>query len=277
MCGRFALYTPPDQLARLFDAELAAGVPPDDDPHWNIAPTTQVLGLRSAPSDPEPPDHGRPDHGRPARGWSSTSSGGASSRRSPRTPPRGAASSTPGPRPVATRPSFRDAFDHRRMAVLADGFFEWRKGPGKGRQPHYFSRADGRPLAFAGLWADWRDPRPGADDRPTVRSCTIVTTTAGQDMDGVHDRMPVVLAPDVLDRWIDPAGADREELRALLRPPPTGTLVHHPVDQRVGNVRHDDPGLIAPLPPAASSSSTSSPASPPTPAPSSPPTPATLF
>jgi putative SOS response-associated peptidase YedK len=264
MCGRFALYTPPDQLARLFDAELAAGVPPDGDPHWNIAPTTRVLGLRFGH-----PDGGRPDHGRLVVDrfrWGLVPP-------QSKDPAEGSRLFNARAETVATRPSFRDAFDHRRMAVLADGFFEWRKGPGKGRQPHYFSRADGRPLAFAGLWADWRDPRPGAADRPTVRSCTIVTTTAGQDMDGVHDRMPVVLAPDALDRWLLPAGADREELRALLRPGPKGTLVHHPVDQRVGNVRHDDPGLIAPLPPAATSSATSPPAAPPT----SPPAPATLF
>ena len=274
MCGRFALYTPPDQLARLFDAELAAGVPPDDDPHWNIAPTTQVLGLRFGPPDHERPDHERPDHEPPDHGrlvidrfrWGLVPP-------QSKDPAEGSRLFNARAETVATRPSFRDAFDHRRMAVLADGFFEWRKGPGKGRQPHYFCRADGRPLAFAGLWADWRDPRPGAPDRPTVRSCTIVTTTAGQDMDGVHDRMPVVLAPDGLERWLDPVGAGREELRALLRPGPKGTLVHHPVDQRVGNIRHDDPGLIAPLPPAASSS-TSPPTAPPT---SPPPTPATLF
>jgi putative SOS response-associated peptidase YedK len=269
MCGRFALYTPPDQLARLFDAELAAGVPPDGDPHWNIAPTTRVLGLRFGHPDGGQPDGGRPDHGRLVVDrfrWGLVPP-------QSKDPAEGSRLFNARAETVATRPSFRDAFDHRRMAVLADGFFEWRKGPGKGRQPHYFSRADGRPLAFAGLWADWRDPRPGAADRPTVRSCTIVTTTAGQDMDGVHDRMPVVLAPDALDRWLDPAGADREELRALLRPGPKGTLVHHPVDQRVGNVRHDDPGLIAPLPPAATSSATSPPAAPPT----SPPAPATLF
>jgi putative SOS response-associated peptidase YedK len=278
MCGRFALYTPPDQLGRLFDAELAANVPPDGAPHWNIAPTTQVLGLRFA---------GDRDEGGDGNG-----SGAPGSPRCPlvldefrwglvpsqsKDPAEGSRLFNARAETVATRPSFRDAFDHRRMAVLADGFFEWRKGPGKGRQPHYFCRADGRPLAFAGLWADWQDPRPGAAERPPVRSCTIVTTTAGQDMDGVHDRMPVVLAPDVLERWLDPAGADREELRTLLRPSPTGTLVHHPVDQRVGNVRHDDPRLIAPLPAATGSPPASPSTSPPTPAPSSPPAPATLF
>jgi putative SOS response-associated peptidase YedK len=261
MCGRFALYTPPDQLARLFDAELAAGVPPGGDPRWNIAPTDQVLGLRFGVGD-----EGLLVLDRFRWGLVPPQS---------KDPAEGSRLFNARAETAASRPSFRDSYAHRRMAVLADGFYEWRKGPGKGRQPNFFHRADGRPLAFAGLWADWRDPRPGAIDRPTVRSCTIVTTTAGQDIDGVHDRMPVVLAPDALERWIDPAGADGDELRSLLRPPPTGTLVHHVVDQRVGNVRNDDPALVAPLA-AAGGSPTGSPATATSP-PTSSPAPATLF
>ena len=63
-------------------------------------------------------------------------------------------------------------------------------------------------------------------------------------MEGIHDRMPVVLDPATFDLWLDPANEDSEELRALLRPPPAGTVVHHPVGARVGNVRNNDPTLI---------------------------------
>ncbi|HVX19982.1 MAG TPA: SOS response-associated peptidase [Acidimicrobiales bacterium] len=248
MCGRIALYTPPDTLARLFDAELAAGAG-DLAPRWNVAPTTDVLGLRfggGSGTDGRPV--GSPDGDGPARlplvldrfRWGLV--------------PAGAADPSPGSRlfnaraeSVATRSSFRDAFDRHRAVVLADGFYEWRKGPGSRRRPHYFRRADSQPLALAGLWADWRDPRPEAAGRPAVRTCAVITTTASQDMDGVHDRMPVVLARDLVDLWVDPAVADHDELAGLLRPPPAGTLVHHPVDQRVGNVRHDDPALVVPV------------------------------
>ena len=48
-------------------------------------------------------------------------------------------------------------------------------------------------------------------------------------MEGIHDRMPVILDPATFDLWLDPANEDVEELRALLRPPPAGTVVHHPV------------------------------------------------
>ncbi len=63
-------------------------------------------------------------------------------------------------------------------------------------------------------------------------------------MDGIHDRMPVILDPAAFDLWLDPTNEDSEELRAMLRPPPAGTVVHHPVGPRIGNVRNNDPTLI---------------------------------
>jgi putative SOS response-associated peptidase YedK len=58
--------------------------------------------------------------------------------------------------------------------------------------------------------------------------------------------MPVILDPATFDLWLDPANEDTEELRALLLPPPAGTVVHHPVGRQVGNVRNNDPALIEP-------------------------------
>ena len=65
-------------------------------------------------------------------------------------------------------------------------------------------------------------------------------------MEGIHDRMPVILDPSTFDVWLDPANEDVEEVRALLRPPPAGTILHHPVETRVGSVRNNDPALIEP-------------------------------
>jgi putative SOS response-associated peptidase YedK len=232
MCGRFSLFTEPARLAAFFDAELAPDVDPEGRPRWNIGPTTRILGLAIPEGGGERPTISRYRWGL-VPPWAKD--GGGSSRLI------NARGET-----VATKPSFRSAFAHRRMAVLADGFFEWQKGRGGVKHPHYFHRTDGNPLAFAGLWEGAPAARLGAagqDDGPSP-TCTIVTTAAGQDMDGIHDRMPAVLEPADLRRWLEPDGAEREELLALLRPATPGTLVHHPVDQRVGNIRNDDPGVI---------------------------------
>jgi putative SOS response-associated peptidase YedK len=140
---------------------------------------------------------------------------------------------------VATKPTFRSAFRRGRILVPADAFYEWRTvGPVK--TPNVFTRADGTPIVFAGLAERWRRP-----DDSIMRSATIITTEAGPDMDGIHDRMPVVLEPGAWDHWLDPAVDDRDELESLLRPAPAGTLVHHEVGRAVGNVRNDGPELLA--------------------------------
>ena len=120
---------------------------------------------------------------------------------------------------VATRASFREAFKERRIIVPADGFYEWRKTKTGAKQPHYFTRADGAPMAFAGLAERWR-PKDAPKDTSYLRSCTVITAPVGADMEGIHDRMPVILDPATFDLWLDPTNEDSEELRALLRPPP---------------------------------------------------------
>jgi putative SOS response-associated peptidase YedK len=149
---------------------------------------------------------------------------------------------------VATKASFRSAFTSHRIIVPADGFYEWHKLNSGRKQPHYFTRADGAPLAMAGISEWWRD-RNGPADAPPIRSCSIITTTASQDMEGIHDRMPVILSPDVFDVWLDPEIENVNELTALVRAAPAGTILHHPVSARIGNVRNNDPDLVAPVTP----------------------------
>ena len=251
MCGRFALFTPPARMARYFGAALAEGVDPEHRPSWNVAPTDEVLGVRDRPARRPPGGAGEGgDGGESERGeaperllmsfrwglipwWSKdTSSGGRLFNARAET--------------VATKASFREAFRERRIIVPADGFYEWHKAATGARQPHYFSRADGTPLAFAGLAERWR-PKDSPQGTPYILSCTLITTGAGADMDDIHDRMPVILDPATFDLWLDPANEDTEELRALLLPPPGGTVVHHPVGTRIGNVRNNDPALIEPV------------------------------
>ncbi|HEV3264656.1 MAG TPA: SOS response-associated peptidase [Acidimicrobiales bacterium] len=243
MCGRIALYTDPDRLSRIFDAQLALGIDTDGHPIYNVPPTEQVLGIVAAGSGPEPDAQtGRVIE--PFR-WGLI-------------PPR-AKDAKVGSRmfnargeTLASRGAFRSAFLSRRVAVLADGFYEWGPGVGKQRQPYFFRRADGQPLTMAGLWERWRPSVEGGDgddggDRLTVLTCAIITTAAGPDMDGIHDRMPVILEAGALDPWLDPTNHDRDELEAMVRASPLQTLLHYPVGLRVGNVRNDGPELVEPL------------------------------
>ena len=228
MCGRYALARPTRELAALFDATEAPGLAESYEPSYNLAPTRQVVALAMAPRDGRVLDTYR---------WGLVPAWAAD-------PSIGNRLFNARAETLSTSKAFSDAFAHRRLAVLADGFFEWHGGPDGRRRPLFFHRPDGTPLAFAGLWERWRDPSHLRDE--PLYSCTIVTTEAGPDLAGVHDRMPVVIEAAMLDRWLDPRRHHPHDVAAVLRTSPAGTLVHHPVDPRVGDVRNDEPVLVAP-------------------------------
>jgi putative SOS response-associated peptidase YedK len=231
MCGRFALFTPPVRLARYFQATLGDGVDPERPPSWNVAPTDPVLAVRARRRD----DDAAVQRTLMSLRWGLIPPWA-------KDPSAGSRLFNARGESVANRPSFRAAFTSRRVIIPADGFYEWHKRNSGAKQPHFFTRADGEPLALAGVAESWWDTR--AEDAPPIRSCSIITTSAGPDMEGIHDRMPVVLQPDTFDLWLDPDMEETSELTALLRPAPAGTIVHRPVSQRVGSVRNNDPQLI---------------------------------
>jgi putative SOS response-associated peptidase YedK len=142
---------------------------------------------------------------------------------------------------IMERPAFRSLVGRHRCAIPASGFYEWQSTP-QGKQPLYIRRADGEPLALAGLWAEWTDPATGE----RVTSHTIITTQANGTMAPFHQRMPVVLDGDGLDLWLDPAATDPAAVLGLLVPCPDDVLTAYPVAPLVNNVRNDGPELIAP-------------------------------
>lgn len=137
---------------------------------------------------------------------------------------------------VSLLASYRGAFKSRRCLVPASGYYEWRAG--KVKQPFYFQRQDGEPIAFAAIWEH------NAEAGDTV--CTI-TTEPNAEAAAVHDRMPVILPRETWERWLAPEPLSDDERAALLRPSPDGTLSVFPVDRAVGSVANDNPGLIEPI------------------------------
>jgi putative SOS response-associated peptidase YedK len=225
MCGRYVLAIPADEIADAFRATFTPDAAERYLPSYNIPPTTPVLALSEDPRGDRVLDLYRWGLLPP---WTKSPSSGPTM--------HNARAET-----IATKPSFRSAFRSRRVAIVAQGYFEWRRTPGAALEPFYISRADGAPLAFAGIWESW------VGDGREVRSTAVVTTAAGADTEGIHDRMPVVLEPDVLDLWLDPDEVDRDTLASVLHPATAGTLRAWAVDPRVGKVRENDPEVIVPL------------------------------
>jgi len=143
---------------------------------------------------------------------------------------------------AAERPAFRGAFARMRCLILADGFFEWRMGAAGRKEAFHITQAGDGFFAFAGLWSVWRGP---GLDGATLRSCAILTTAANAAVAPLHERMPVILARDAEDVWLDP-GSPQEELVPLLRPLAVTQTVVRAVGPAVNDARYDGPECLAP-------------------------------
>lgn len=221
MCGRFTQQRPTAELAELFDAEPA---PVQLEPRYNLAPTDEAAvvverGDRRAIR---------------AYRWGLIPTWAKDERIASKL--FNARAET-----LDTSGAFRDSFRKRRCIVPADGFYEWQRSDGV-RQPFLVHRADGAPLALAGLWSGWHHP----ETEQVIRTFTIITTTANQALAGIHDRMPVILDPADWKTWLDPANTDLAELAGLLQPAPDPEIELYPVRALVNNVRNDGPELIEP-------------------------------
>ena len=223
MCGRYALFLTLDELRHVFGI---LGRLPETAPRWNIAPGQDVPIVRLVEG---------------VRRLAMARWGFL---------PRWAkAGSPPAPminargETIDTKPSFRDAFRHRRCLVIANGFHEW-QARGKGPKRPFHARAkDGAPFAMAGIWERAR----GADGTEHD-FVAIVTTQANALLAPIHERMPVLLPPDAWDDWLDTARVGPEEAKTLIRPAPEDWLEVYPIATAVNRAASDGPALIVPVP-----------------------------
>lgn len=141
------------------------------------------------------------------------------------------------------RSSFRNLVGTHRCVIPVSGFYEWTPGSGKRKDPFHFHRTDGRPLALAGLWTVWQDKHL----REEVTTHTIITCAANETMAPYHHRMPVILAGDALDLWLDPTFTDPGAVLPVLVPAPDDLLVADRVSVLVNDTRNDSPQLLLPF------------------------------
>ena len=139
---------------------------------------------------------------------------------------------------AAEKPAFRAAMKRRRCLIPADGFYEWQAG-GARKQPYFIHKKSGAPFAFAGLWETWTGP-----NGEELETAAIVTTTANKTLAPIHDRMPVILAPDAFDLWLDAANVDPMTASALIAPAPENLLEAYPISTDVNRVANDNPKLL---------------------------------
>ena len=222
MCGRFLLTAPLEAVQRRFGfAEQ-----PNLTPRYNIAPSQAIAAMIR---DDMATRHFVWMRWGLVPSWAKPSASAGARRAAPMINARAET--------VAEKPAFRDAFAARRGVVFADGFYEWRQAGN--RQPYCVRLTDGSPFAFAAIW----EPLAAAGAGEPDRGCALITTAANARMAAVHHRMPVILTPEQVGPWLDPA-ATRNDLAKLLTALPDAAVTLTPVSRRVNAVREDDAGLL---------------------------------
>ncbi len=129
---------------------------------------------------------------------------------------------------LLSKPSFRNAARRRRCVIPADGFYEW-TGPKGHRRPYYLRPEPPHLFAFAGLYESWSEPEGGVIDTATILTCEPNATVAP-----LHNRIPVILAPECYDAWLDTKDVSAEEALARTGPAPDDLLKAVPVSGKVG-------------------------------------------
>ncbi|MDQ2089919.1 SOS response-associated peptidase [Marimonas arenosa] len=217
MCGRFAITLPTDAMAQLFGAVPGNDLP--DVPNYNVCPTNAIHVV----------SHEAGQRRLGAMRWGFLPSWYKS-------PNDGPLLINARAETIAEKPAFRSAARERRCLVPADGFYEWSKDEDGNRLPWYFSRADGAPMVFAGIWQDW-----GRGEAP-LRTCAIVTCASNKALRAVHHRMPVILEREHWGKWL---GEEGHGAALLMTAVGEDVLRFHRVGREVNSNRACGSGLIA--------------------------------
>ena len=227
MCGR-VIVDYEEMIPAATDTELAAwitGAPAGAASSWNVKPTQQIPVAYT--------DHKTGEKKFETAYWSLVPVW--SKELKTKFPTFNARSET-----AAEKPSFKAAVKNRRCAIPVSGFYEW-TGPKNARVPHAIFGPE-KLLTLAGLMSWWHEP--GADDDHGCHlTAPILTRDSAGVMQPLHDRMPVFLADEFVNEWIDPdTTGDHALVQAVSAAavPLANDLFEYPV----APLRGDGPPLI---------------------------------
>ena len=152
VCGRYVLAESLPELAAFFDAGISPELAERYRPSYNVPPSNTVPAVAIGRD-------GERTLG--AYAWGLVPSWA-------KDPAIGARTFNARAEGLATRPAFRGPFrSHRCLVPAAPGFYEWSKHGADRGTPYLFARADGAPMALAGLWSAWR-PGQGGESGPVL-------------------------------------------------------------------------------------------------------------
>ncbi|QGQ23396.1 SOS response-associated peptidase [Gimesia benthica] len=221
MCARFFLFSPDEEIKRLFQMVSFPRV----SPRYNIAPSQPVLAITNAGAELEV----RHFQWGFIPAWS-------------KDPQPGQAMINARSETAASKPSFKNAFRYRRCLIPANGFYEWKSAGNRSKQAMCVRLGEEPLFAMAGLWEQW-----SSLDGSELETCSVLTTAANSLLEGIHPRMPVILRPEQYRKWLSADTTPIPQLETLLQTYPADEMQAYPVSSFVNRVANDSPECIEPI------------------------------
>ncbi len=189
MCSLFSFRSSPEEARNLFNYRELPNFPPREHVH----PTEPIAIVRAG-------QHGAAEFALVR--WGLVPSWAKELRKQPLINARAET--------VYEKAAFKNAIRRRRCLIPADGFYEWQDVGGPKKQAWFIHKPDQSLFAFAGIWEHWMAP-----DGSELETAAMLTAEPNALIANIHDRSPVVVAPENFTRWLS---AD-EHVEDLLRAP----------------------------------------------------------
>jgi putative SOS response-associated peptidase YedK len=122
---------------------------------------------------------------------------------------------------VHTLAVFRGAAQQRRCLIPVTAFCEWKTFLGsKRKEPIWFSVPEMPIYSIAGIWETWKS----RDTDETIQSYSLLTTQPNELVVTIHDRMPVIVQPEMEELWLTEPFSE-ELLQAVRCPYPADKML----------------------------------------------------
>lgn len=145
---------------------------------------------------------------------------------------------------------FDQLAESKRCVVVFDGFYEW-KGQTGSKQPYYVHIA-GEPLIMPGIYEE--TSMVDNDGQPyTMRSFAVITGEPSQQFKEIHNRQPVMMNDQQLQRWLDPSQSGFEVLQELSNNAGDASfqadwpVQFHAVTKRMTNAKYQEEDCTKPI------------------------------
>lgn len=133
------------------------------------------------------------------------------------------------------KPSFRELIKSQRVIIPVNGFYEWKNEKGH-KTPYHIQPVNQPAMALGGIYQVSKEGE---------LQCCIVTTAANETMSQIHQRMPVILAPESMQDWLHTL--DKTQINSMMQAVPNSWIKIQKISDYVNDARHEGEKCIQPV------------------------------